>query len=62
MINCQYQELTLILKIIGDCDVIYIMMLPIKTIGSALMASTYIFTGISACPVDNDNVCLDRHN
>jgi len=37
-------ELTLILKIIGQCDVKHIMTLPIKTITSVLKVSTYIIT------------------
>jgi len=35
-------ELTLILKIIGQCDVKQIMILPIKTMTSVLKVSTYI--------------------
>jgi len=36
------KELTLILKIIGQCDDKHIMMLPIKTIASLMKVSTFI--------------------
>jgi hypothetical protein len=38
------------LKIIGQCDVKHIMMLPIKIIMSYLKVLTYIITIIAACP------------
>ena len=44
-------ELTLILKIIGQCDVKHIMMLPFKTITWVLKVLTYYtITSIAACP------------
>jgi hypothetical protein len=62
---------TQILKIIGQCDVKHIMMLPIKTITSDLKVSTYIITmsmitesplGLTAILVLMSNVCLDLQN
>ena len=43
--------LALILKNISKCDVIHIMMLPIKTITSVLKVMTYSITSITACRV-----------
>jgi len=42
--NTHVQELTLILKIIGQCDVKHILTSPIKTIMPVLKISTYIIT------------------
>jgi hypothetical protein len=62
-------ELTLILKLIGLCDVkyMYITMLPIKTITSDFKVSTYIITSIAVIPTRLGcntiiNVCLDLQN
>jgi len=48
----QYQEATLtqILKIISQCDIKHMMMLPIKRITSVLMILTYTITSIVARP------------
>jgi len=43
--------MTMILKIIGQCDVKHIMTLLIKTITSVLKVSTHIITSLLACPV-----------
>jgi ABC-type polysaccharide/polyol phosphate transport system ATPase subunit len=44
-------ELTLILKIISQCDIKCILTFPIKTIATVLKVSTYIITSITACPI-----------
>jgi hypothetical protein len=51
----------LILKIIGQCDVEHIMMLPIKTMTSDLKILTYIITSIATPPTwhTSGNVCLN---
>ena len=49
--NSHAQELTLILKIIGQCDVKHILTSQIKTIMPILKISTYIITSITARPV-----------
>ena len=53
-------NLTLILKISGECDVKHTIMLPIIT--SDLKVPTYIITSITARLVSKDNVCLDLQN
>ena len=53
-------DLTLILKISGECDVKHTIMLPI--IMSDLKVPTYIITSITARLVSKDNVCLDFQN
>jgi hypothetical protein len=42
--NTHAQELTLILKIIGQCEVKHILTSPIKTIMPVLKISTYVIT------------------
>jgi hypothetical protein len=49
--NSHAQELTLILKIIGQCDVKHILMSPIKSIRSVLKILSYIITSIPVGPV-----------
>ena len=49
--NSHAQDLTLILKIIGQCDVKHILMSQINTITPVLKISTYIITSIIAHPV-----------
>jgi hypothetical protein len=49
--NSHAQELTLILKIIGQCDVKHILTSQIKTIMPILKISTYIITSITGRPV-----------
>jgi hypothetical protein len=49
--NSHAQELTLILKIIGQCDVKHILMSLIKTITSVLKISAYIITSITLRPI-----------
>jgi hypothetical protein len=49
--NSHVQELTLILKIISQCDIKHILMSLIKTIMSDLKILTYIITSFTACPV-----------
>jgi len=49
--NSHAQELTLILKIISQCDVKHIFMSLIKTITPVMKISTYIITCITARPV-----------
>ena len=49
--NSHVQELTLILKIISQCDVKHIFMLLIKTIMAVMEILAYIITSITARPV-----------
>ena len=49
--NSHVQELTLTLKIIGQCDVKHILTSQIITIMPVLKISTYIITSIAARPV-----------
>ena len=49
--NSHAQELTLILKIIGQCDVKHILTSQIKPITPVLKILTYIITSITAHPV-----------
>jgi hypothetical protein len=49
--NSHVQELTLILKIIGQCDIKHTLTSPIKSITPVMKISTYIITSITARPV-----------
>ena len=49
--NSDVQELTLILKIIGQCDFKHTLTSPIKSIMPVMKISTYIITSITARPV-----------
>ena len=61
--NYQYQEatLTLILKIISQCDIKHMMMLQIKTIRSVLMILTYTITSIVARPNSFNDLDIHYH-
>jgi hypothetical protein len=48
----------MILKMIGQCGVICIMMLLVKTITSVLNVLTYIITSITACPFELDVILV----
>ena len=54
------------LKVIGQCNVTYIMTLLNKTITSDFKVLTYNTTSIAACPTrlcgTSDNDCLDLQN
>ena len=49
--NSHVQELTLILKIVGQCDIKHTLTSPIKSITPVMKISTYIITSITARPV-----------
>ena len=55
--------MTMILKIIGQWDGKYLMMLQIKIIRAVLNVLTYIITSDAACPIShtNDNVHSYRY-
>ena len=57
-------RLTLILKIIDQCDIKHIMTLSIKTIVSVFMDSTNVITALPTQTLCDtiDNVCLDLYN
>jgi hypothetical protein len=50
--NSHVQELTRIMKIIGQCDIKHVLTSLIKTTTPVLKISTYIITSITACPVE----------
>ena len=58
VILSSFNEMTLLLKVIGWCDVKHIMTLQIKTIMSVLKVSTDFQTRLQYC----DNVCLNHQN
>jgi hypothetical protein len=65
--NSHAQELTLILKIIDQCDIKHILTSQTTLITPVLKISTYIITCIMARPVGlacdtSYNVCLDLQN